>query len=199
MLDFKHQLPYINNSTLKYEAIAIPYENQHFSTYIVLPYETEHLSTLLDTFHESQYVDLIEKLYNTNASLHVKIPHLMFKWASSINEDLKKLGVNKIFSRIIVDEVVCSVQLSVSFKTRGAQLSLADFFLPRLERRQCYDPIPPQTVITESRYFGDYGNNTDTFGRGFYVNRPFMFFIYNHDTKLVLFSGVVTDPSKITY
>lgn len=197
VIDHQQEFPYLNNPAIKYEALAIPYENTHFTLYVILPYKNQSLSALTDVFDKSQYQTLIESMYNTKAPIHLRLPRLKFKWAAGISPILKNLGIRSVFDRIIINEVVCSTQLTISFETVGAQLSMTDFFLPRTKKQHSFDKIPRQKVVSEARQFGNCANITNQ-PIPFYVNRPFMFLIYNHDTKTVIFYGLINDPTKIT-
>lgn len=182
---------------MRYEAIAIPYENPHFAMYVILPYENHTLPALIKHLNQTHYDDLIENLYHFKSPVHLQIPKLNFKWAANITRSVKELGITQIFDKIIVNKVACSLQLTVSFESRGAQLSLTDYYRPRIVPRYTYESVTPPKVNPDERQFVDYFNVTETF-IPFHLNRPFMFFIYNHETRVVLFSGMVFDPSRIT-
>lgn len=187
----------MKNDHLKFEAISIPYENRHFAFYVILPNEGYSLANLVDNFDETTFTSVVNNLYTSFAHVDLRIPSLKFKWARQMNSNIQKLGATKIFSRIIIDRMVTSLQLSISYETLGAQLSLGDFFLPRVYRTLSYDHIPSQKIKLQNQYFPDYLNQSGTSPVAFHVNRPFMFFIYSHDTKIVLFSGLVKDPTKV--
>lgn len=149
--------------------------------FLVLPYANQTLKNLTEHITTEHLHQIVKDTTEDYVHAHYKIPRMKFKSQRKINEDLAQLGIKTLFNRpkltnmiaaadIKVSEVVHAVEIEVHEKGTVATAVTTLSFVPLSL------PFPPSEPIP------------------FYLNRPFMFFIYHYETKTILFSAFVYKP-----
>lgn len=148
---------------------------------MVLPNVTRTLQNLVDDLTPEDYEEIIKETTRlTYVECH--IPLINFKWQNSIKETLAELGVKEMFdgNADLTNMFAKSGGLSVSDVVHAAQIEIREngtVASAATVEKMVGAALPPAGDPIK-----------------FHVNRPFLFFIYSHETKLILFTGLVHKP-----
>lgn len=163
-----------------HKMLELPYGNGDFVMSIVLPKYGKTPLDVIDELSESKWNDWIAKQDTT--SIHLTMPSFCFEYKKSLVENLSDMGINDLFSRWDADlsgvdgvgvELWVSEVLHKTFiEVNEAGTEAAAVTVVELITEECSDcPI------------------------FFSLNQPFVFFIRDASSGVILFSGVLEDPS----
>lgn len=178
----QQSVPYLNNPTLGYEAISIPYDSNVFSMYVVLPY----VNTTLDAVFSALTPQLLQQLIEDTKEWHqvnYKIPRLKFDWKKSVNEQLFALGIKELFNDANLSEMTGVANLKVSKVTHATEIEVN-------ENGTIASAVTVSEIVWKSAIYRDPKVKIIEF----FANRPFMLLIVHKSTQAVLFSGLVYKP-----
>lgn len=175
-------IPYLNNSELKLEAISIKYWGNDYSMIIVLPQPSQTIEKLLNNLSDKA-VNEILKIQKTR-KVDYKIPKFKFPWKSSLVEILRAKGLKTIFENPNFINMVSQSNVKVSDVMHATEIETD-------EEGTKASAITAVQILSYSAPFDDPRATIIPF----YVNRPFLFYIYYHPKDIILFSGVVHKPN----
>ncbi len=151
------------------------YHGGRYSFVAILPKEGEKLS---DYSAGIDYAELRNAIDNQKSgSVEVFIPLFEYEYKKTVNDILKDMGVNKIFEPGYLDGVSDPSGLYV-----GEVLHASKIELTNLGTR-----VGSSTVITMD------GSASPVFDAEIYLNRPFIYMIYDKKAGLPLFVGAAMD------
>lgn len=177
----KKDIPYSNNPTLRYEAISLQYYGNELAMFLVLPYANQTLKNLSSNLNPANLRQLIEDTMDNYTHVQYKVPRMKFKYNRKLNDDLSQLGVKSLFDHPKLTNMVTTSDMKVSEIVHAAEIEVQEkgtvaTAVTTLSFVPLSLPLPPVEPIP------------------FHLNRPFMFFIYHFETKVILFSGFVYKP-----
>ncbi|XP_065219770.1 uncharacterized protein LOC135845234 [Planococcus citri] len=184
MMDQLKHVPYLKNEKLQIEAISLPYENNEFSMAVILPYANKSVSAFIDDLKVDHQQEIIREFRSKNEyGVHYKIPRFKFAKSQSINNYVIKSGIRKIFEIAELDNLVeSSERLKVSEINHATEIEVDE-------------TGSIATAVTTNIALLCLSEEYHTEPIEFYANRPFLFWIYHQKTGIILFSGIVQNPS----
>lgn len=183
MMHNRKYVPYVNLSEVKLEAISLKYKGGDVSMFFVLPYANQTLDNLISTLT----ADILKQVINKSQSTYVdyKIPRMKFKWCQDINTRLQQLGIKEIFSDSanLNNMVVESANLIVTKITHATEIEIDE------KGTEASAVTAVQICKRSLQIYPDPIN--------FHVNRPFLLFIYHHETQSIIFFAAVNNPNGV--
>ncbi|XP_064545863.1 serine protease inhibitor 42Dd-like [Drosophila montana] len=154
------------------DAISLPYANSNITMVVLLPRAMDGINKLLDHLTEVNINDILRE--SELNRLHLHLPKFKFEFKITLNDMLKSIGLNEIFTN-------ANLKLMTDYES---ELKVAE--------------IVQKTVITV-----DEKGTTPTAGKGanadkrmrmehLEVNHPFVFYII--DDERIYFVGQVRNP-----
>ncbi|XP_065204225.1 leukocyte elastase inhibitor-like [Planococcus citri] len=149
--------------------VGLPDENQSLKN-ILRNLTSDHIRTIID--EAARHIDYYE--------IDLKLPKTAFKWFQSVKNELIKLGLKKDIwespdlsnmidqSNIKISDIGHGTDITIN--ENGTEVSAVSIYVPVF--------LMSKTVKT------------------FHANRPFFFFIYNHNIHTIMFFGTVFDPNS---
>lgn len=184
MMTHKKDVPYSNNPSLQYEAINLKYYGNELSMFFVLPYANQTLKNLTQHLTSDQLRNLINETTEDSMNVHYKIPQFKFKSQRKINDYLSALGLKSLFEHAKLTNMITNVDVKVSEVVHAAEIEIHEKgTIATAVTTLSFVPLSLPVPLSETIPF--------------YLNRPFMFFIYHFDTKTILFSGLIYKPVEI--
>ncbi|XP_065215767.1 antichymotrypsin-2-like [Planococcus citri] len=181
MMHSKEYVPYMNIEQLGIEAISLPYKNNEFSMAVFLPYENKSVNVFVDGLN-TEIQQLITREFSSKRNfVEYKIPRFKFDWKRNINALVMKSGIKKIFKNAELHEMIeNSEYLKVSEISHAAEIQVD-------ESGTMASAISYGVEVLMAKH--------DPEPIKFYVDRPFAFWIYHHKSGIVLFTGIVQNPT----
>lgn len=181
MHHYGEEFPYLEKEG-KFQAVRLPYgEEERLGMYVFLPHEDSSVSELVSELDEVTWEGWREDFNTMEGDL--ALPRFTLEYEKSLNEILKKLGMEIAFDpdqadfydmlardegpRLFIDEVKHKSFIEVDEK--GTEAAAAT-----------------SVEVAEESAAIDYFQMD--------VNRPFVFFIHDEEINEVLFNGVVFNP-----
>ncbi|XP_064483320.1 intracellular coagulation inhibitor 1-like [Ornithodoros turicata] len=168
---------YARNEDLKADVLELPYAGKEFSMLVFLPHERDGLRRLLEDLTPSGYQGAVGRLHTETVNL--KLPKFKLESDYSLVEQLEALGAKSIFSgaanftgieefgRLVVSDVIHKAVVEVNEKGSEAAAFTGIAFQVKVTSVRIRRPVE------------------------FNVDHPFLFFIRNKISKLILFVGAV--------
>lgn len=148
--------------------------------YVALPYKSESsLNEFLGNLNSNTIKEILNET-TTQYAVAIQLPKISFKWSKFINEELRKLGIDEVFTRHSNLSNMVNGTARISRFMHSADVQMNEYGLDITEPTTT-TPEKPFSLMT-LKYF--------------YVDRPFFFFIYDHTTESVLFYSAVFNPSQ---
>jgi serpin B len=170
-------VPYFEDSG--YKAISLPYTDRNFSMIIILPATTSSLDSIEMTISPEWFAALVR-----NFRKHVTelcIPKFKIECSYEMKDVLRKTGVHEAF-----DE-----NADFSGISGNKELFLSSIMHKTIvEANEKETKAASSTVVVmalKSAYFEEEK-------KYFKANKPFIFMIYNNNTKTILFQGRLSKP-----
>lgn len=184
MMNTKGRIGYINNPSLYFEAINLPFISREFSMLIILPYANHSLSTLVNSLTPEYYEQLTKEIVCNRISVDYKIPRLKLKRSQSLNRNLIKLGVQRLFGYNAELDNFIGGERQVAISN---VIHLADI---EVNENGTTSATVTSTILREAP-----GKKNASELIKFYVDRPYLFSIHHHSTGVSLFTGLVQNPN----
>ncbi len=181
MMMMQKVIPYTDNPQLKFRAIGIPYQSSRASMFIVLPYEGQLLADTIKKLQPQQLREIVDAARNNRSLVEYKLPRTKMSWNQDLNQELISLGCKKIFNSPNLSKMLVDSGLSVSAVQHVTTLDLDENGVIA-------------SAVTHITFLKKGVANFGVPSLPFYVDRPFMFFIYHPETKMPLFVGQVYNP-----
>jgi len=166
------------------EVVELPYIGDRLSMYIVLPRQKYGLFDLENKMPKKNIHEMFKEMFKGGRKVKVNIflPKFKLEQSLELTDHFKKLGMTAMFDRrnadfsgmagdpgdLFVSDVIQKAFIEVNEEGSEAAAATAVVFHYKSGRR---------------------------FAKQFRCDHPFMFFIRDKKTKMVLFSGRVVDPS----
>jgi serpin B len=172
------EFPYLDGDG--FQAVGLPYgKNGRISMYIFLPDPGETLQSFYGKLSHAQWDSWMASFEDTEGA--VGVPRFKFAYEASLNEVLKKLG------------------MEIAFDDRAADFSSMRPIPPRLYigevKHKAFVEVNEkgtEAAAATSVEIKDESAPMDWFSMT--VDRPFFFSIIDNKTGSILFMGSVTDP-----
>ncbi len=179
MMEKTDDFIYAENSTL--QLLQLPYANSKIAMVILLPKVNHTLNQVRQGLNFSLFTQLIQSA--TTTQVHLSLPR--FKLESSFDQlsnDLMKMGLTDPFNpnkanfsnmtdeKLLISSVIQKAIIAVDEKGTVAAAATS----VQMVATAAYEPTPPPIE--------------------FNANHPFLFLIYDTQSKIILFIGQVANP-----
>ncbi|XP_064482059.1 intracellular coagulation inhibitor 2-like isoform X2 [Ornithodoros turicata] len=173
----KGNFGFYGSAELRADVVELPYEGQEFSMVIVLPYERDGVSNVLRNFTASTVYTVMRTIKTTKILL--QLPKFKLEAGYALKQALTDIGVTSVFgpeadlggiSRtkgLKVSDVLHKAVIEVN--EEGSEAAAATEIIPKKP-----SPIPMEIPIV-------------------HVDHPFVFWVLNKETGMVMFLGVVNE------
>jgi len=161
-------------------ALELPFGNEAFSLVVVLPDEDIDVSTVVGQMNGDWWMQVIKGLESSseNMEAHLEIPRFKIDYERSLCDDLMTLGMKSPFDKDVAD---------FSLLSSAKPLFISDVFQKTFAQMNEDGMVAAAVTV-----LGDFGlSDSDYTPVDFKVNRPFLYFIKEKSTGLVLFAGVI--------
>lgn len=176
MMHKTEKLPYYCDKQNQYEAIGIPYKQNEFHMYLVLPNEGQSLRNLADVFNYQHVRKIITSSRPT--TVDIKMPRMKIRTSDKIKDTLIRLGINQLFDKPDLSNMVDGSNLKVSQISYALEMDVDEKGTDVCSGTTAEYKVHQQQVINDA-------------SKQFYVQKPYMFFVYHPPTKSILFHGNV--------
>lgn len=175
------------HGNLKYQAVRLPYGlSGRFALYLFLPLADGEfgMERMLADLADMEFSKVFKKFSNTPGRVH--LPRFKTEYSSTLNDSLKRLGVEEIFDP-------SSSDFSALFKGADAQrLLLKHKTVVEIDERAAEllsGPPAPNTVRVKSRLIMG--------GMPFHLkaDRPFCFFVRDDLSETINLAGYINDAA----
>jgi serpin B len=173
MMEQTEKFPYYADDYL--QCVEMPYGNQAFSMVAILPVQDSNIEKLIDYLDVQKWQIIINNLYERE--VWIKLPRFKIECEIPLNEPVQNVGMKRIFY--------------------GGFDHISDVSL-------CVSNIKQKTFVevneegTEAAAVTVIGIRDASAGPGsrvnFFANRPFLYFIKEKSTGVILFMGRMDEP-----
>jgi serpin B len=171
-------IQYLNHSEGKFEAIGIPYKDDEFTMYCLRPHDGQTLGNLIQTLNRQHLTEIVNA---TLSSVQYSVPHFELKYKADLAELLKTLGATQLFTDL-ADFQGLSDNVKVSKVTHVVDLKVN-------EEGTIGSAVTTFEFVTRAGRLYDVD---------FILNKPYLFFIYQPKTNLIVFLGSINKPTPLT-
>ncbi|XP_013139425.1 PREDICTED: uncharacterized protein LOC106104033 [Papilio polytes] len=179
-MNVRNKFYFTESAKFDAKILRMPYLGKKFAMYIVVPNTLTGLPRVYNSLS-----DLRAELYRLQRHLvDVSLPKFKFDYTSILDSILKELGIRQAFEDTASFPGIAHGQLERIKVSKILQCS-------GIEVNELGSTVYSATEITLENKFGE--------EESFYelvANRPFMFFIQDEETRQLLFTGRVSDPSN---
>lgn len=208
MLGYLEEVKYAE--TDQYKLVCLPYKNEEMGMYILLPKNEEDYYNIKRFQLKINESELVAKISNAKRyQVAVRLPKMQLSTTLSILKPFQKyIAFKKQFPSTInlrrnpaaIEELERLIQEYLKFNTSDTE----DVVLNRAAENgklQVSDVVQQLTFSVNEKGteaaavtagLVDYMGGSKSFA----VDRPFVFFIWQETTKVLLFWGAVSDPSR---
>lgn len=179
MTSTEEQFPYIENDV--FQAISLPYNEGEMSMDIYLPQENITLNELKDEFIGGRWEDWNRQFEEQKGT--ILLPKFELEYETDLNDTLQELGMDSVFTedaeltRMIVEDGPIGI-------SKVRQKTYIDVHEQGTEAAAVTSvEIEMMSHVDEQPFYME-------------VNRPFFFVIKDADTNMILFTGLIEDPSS---
>lgn len=179
LMELQEELPYIENDV--FQAVSLPYGEGELSMDVYLPKENITLAELKDEITGGRWEDWNRQFVGKKGT--ILLPKFELEYEIELNETLKKLGVETAFTRDAEFPNMITGDNPV-WISKVRQKTYIDVHEKGTEAAA----VTSVEVETTSAFIED---------EPFYmeVNRPFFFMIKDEETNMILFTGLIENPS----
>ncbi len=172
----KRHLRMLNKSGFK--CLELPYQNEQFSMFFILPDKSSNIQGVLSSVH----FGMIDSLINQNpVYVELKVPKFKIDYKESLRQPLIEMGIAEAFSD------------NADFQNITARnnLKLTDVF------HGAFIEIDEEGTEAAGATAAVIGIKSALLNKpvDFYLDRPFIFMVYDKKVKEILFAGICTDPA----
>ncbi|KII61911.1 Alpha-1-antitrypsin [Thelohanellus kitauei] len=158
--------------------LFIPLKQVYVYGVVVLPREGYALKDMIKNFRWDEVHDYYRK--SEWRTIHLKMPKFKICSENNLINALALFDITDIFNEDVAD-------LRVMIKSKGYIEKLAQLAIVSIDENGEKPEAPTKNRVTYDASLS-YEN--------FAIDRPFLFLIYAHSTKQILFSMAVTNPNK---
>ncbi|XP_067134491.1 intracellular coagulation inhibitor 2-like [Centruroides vittatus] len=174
MMNIKDHFPYVWYPQKRLSAVELPYKGEDISMLIILPLRHDQLDEIEKNLDEEGLKDIISRLKILPTKIDVSIPKFNLEDCRKLKSNLTYLGLDNIFNRnadftginndndLLVSEILHKATIEVN--EEGSEIAAVSGI-----------ELVPESAIGIV-----------------YANHPFLFFIRDLRTNMILFAGRVT-------
>ncbi|AWV97795.1 serpin family protein [Arcticibacterium luteifluviistationis] len=161
-----------------FKAVDLPYGNQKYGMRVLLPKEND-VSALLNSLDEDVWKGIDEKMYVQK--LDLKLPKFKMEYEIKLNDILKNMGMPSLFSNAAdLSKITAPAgKIRVGFVKQNSFVAVDE---------EGTEAAAVTTIGIELTSVPSYPS--------FYVNKPFLFFIYEKGSGTIQFAGKILDIEK---
>lgn len=172
---------YHDDPELQVELLRLPYKGRHFSMVMILPYLNRSLEDVVGTLTSENLIKLESKLQREE--IVVVIPKFKFDYGTTLNDILISLGITEVFSS----------QAALPQLSGGTNSTLEVSHILQKAGIEVNEKGTLAFAATEIQLVNKFG--IDDSPIKFEANRPFLFYIKDEDSDVLLFVGKVLNPT----
>jgi len=201
---FESRYGYLKLDDLKAQAVEIPYQSRRISMIVILPDPESSLKDLENIFEATQF----NNLDFTEQDVSLILPKFKIETTLNLNEPLQDMGMMDMFDPNLADfsEMggVKSAVPGVSTKKGSIEYNYedgkgfkhkSDIFVSDVLQKAFIEVNEAGTEAAAATIV-QFVPLSASFPIPFICDRPFLFLIRDNLTRLTLFTGHVTDPTK---
>ncbi|XP_047108842.1 serpin B6-like [Schistocerca piceifrons] len=178
----KDRFSYALIEELNCQALLLPYKGRRISMLILLPRELNGLLNAENKLADVTLQQIMSRMYWPKVIVH--LPKFKMEYQVELTETLKKLGMTSMFSdyaanfsgiseeKLKVNQVLHKAFIEVN--EEGTEAAAATAVIGGAVATSLHNTPPPPII--------------------FRADHPFLFYILDQKTKVVLFAGRVSDP-----
>ncbi|XP_065223983.1 serpin B3-like [Planococcus citri] len=184
MMNGMIKAPYANIPSLGVEVVNLRFINAAVSMFVGMPRENQSLDNFLRDLTSDQIHTIIDQSnLCDDFDVDLKFPKTAFHWYKPVKDDLIKLGLKEEFwNSPDLSNMVNQSNIEINDIEHSARLKFNEDGITEADDVSF---VPMDTKLSSVRP-----------RTAFYVNRPFFFFIYNHNINTIEFFGTVFHPSN---
>lgn len=179
MMHHEDVVSYLNNQSLQFESIVLPYIRDVFSMAIILPYPDRSLIHLTESFEAVHIKEIFEA---KSVPVRYKVPHMNLSSSMSLKATLFTLGMEETFCLADFSNMIEGVDTASVRDVRHAAVLEVD-----------EDGTKAKDISAMKYRFRS--NKLVQNPNEFRVNRPFMVLIRHQPTATILFTAIVYKPT----
>ena len=178
MMEQTTALPYYADQYL--QCVELPYGNQAFSMVAILPGEDMDIDQLINYLDDAKWENVVNNLFGRKVWL--KLPRFKVECELPLNEPVKNTGMERIF-----DE----------FFAEFANISETFLYVSEIKQKTFVEVNEEGTEAAAVTVIiiGDTSVGPDPTIR-FFANRPFLYLIKEKSTGVILFIGLMDEPTE---
>jgi serine protease inhibitor len=181
--DHQVQADFMNGDKIKLRTAAdpnvaiyeLPYGNDIYSMVIVLPKGNVQLADVVENLDGNKWKNWMTNLSNTSAA--IKMPKFKFSYTKTLNETLAGLGMSNAFSN-----AADFTRINEAGKLKISEVKHKTFLDVNEEGTEAAAVTSVGVVLTSAP-------------QPIVIDKPFMFAIRERHTGLILFTGLVNNPT----
>jgi serine protease inhibitor len=181
--DHKIQTDFMNGEMIKLRVAAdqnvsiyeLPYGNDIYSMVIILPKVGMHLEDVVENMDGNKWKNWMSSLSNVSTS--IKMPKFKFSYEKTLNETLSGLGMSNAFS-----DAANFTRINEAGNLKISEVKHKTF-------------LDVNEEGTEAAAVTSVGMALTSAPQPIVIDRPFMFAIRERHTGLILFTGLVNNPT----
>jgi serine protease inhibitor len=160
-----------------FTAVNLPYGSENFSMFIMLPKTGKTCSDIISAMNDENWNNWNKALVS-NADLKIYLPKFKFSFKSTLNDNLKDLGLKKIFDD--------NAELTKISKQER-------LFVSEILHKTFVEVNEEGTEAAAVTSIGIYTTSVPV-SNEFKADKPFIFVIKEKDTNTLLFMGTLNKP-----
>lgn len=174
------------SETLKATAIDLPYANQQFSMLIVLPETSRGVDGLIKLIRPQDIYEILGNMYDDE--IEVSLPKFKLEQEFDLAGPLYSMGVKKLFDPRFAD-------LTGFFKPSNSSNSQKGVPINSVIHKASITVNEEGTEAAAATAFLMARSGRPAFPTRFIADRPFLFFLRDTATNVILFVGAVRRPT----
>lgn len=176
-MQYTKNLRYYEDSQM--QAVSLSYKESSFAMLIILP-QVESLSNYLNVFDADKFTIITERMSWKKVNLH--LPRFKVEYKLNLKDDLKNLGMPTAFSDKADFSGMSRAELNIARVIHRAYIEVNE---------KGTEAAAATAVVMELKGAAPNFDEPVIFN----ADQPFMYFIYDRQSSLILFSGLLYDPS----
>jgi len=173
---------YAYNQNLQTSIIELPYRSQRLGLFLLLPNESNGLFGLLRSLNSTVLTNLIASMRKVgNGGVNIRIPKFSIESMPKVTQVLKnQFGIKTLFSD--------AADLSSMFARTTGPLNVDELLHKSILKIDEQGSVGAAVTATNVERVGVTG------GAYFEADHPFLFFLMDKQTGLILFAGLFAGP-----
>ena len=182
MMHMTDKFPYMENREMKFSAIELPYKGDTTSMIIILPGEADGLKSIENNLSVSMLQNIRENLYSVKVDL--KMPKFKMELGFDLCDLFKGMGMTDLFDASKAD-------LSGMDPSKMTYVS-------NIIHKACVEVNEEGTVAVAATAVVSKLRSLPRPPMNFHADHPFIFYIYDKKSDIILFMGRFLDVPDAT-